>query len=846
MPILVVLSRLFKGDHGLVEGLEIYKSATMKARQRQRQLIMKYSLDAGTRDDSPNSVIAHSATLSHTSSASGSMEHHMFHPNPREQRSSISDEALCVECAGMSNSFNKADPVDSSAESDLDSAKLLIQKRSTQNSNSEQSSPDYKSNTCGTRDSKGFDQSPRLQSTTIVNRIKSQGAPVCMPKEHIDAPKYSFSEAIKECHTKKLQTRFDVNKVRTNTFAEYEDLLKDFAVISTPHRFKERKRPASMDLIQEINSSSSSRDGYHYSPKVGNVNALRESPSTDAENPVSPSLNGSHYIYAKEDLQKKRHDSQNSASGRVRTFPSPGTPSTSTHSNSWSLERVSMAANSYRNGLLARQNIMYTKNMKSSLPSKWDDAEKWLCSAASGDNIANTVHKNGENSRKPKSKSGPLVAVGSASPARPLYYSKNRASTIQAIHQYSPRSALENGLIGPGIRRSGSTGAAVSDNLQGQNPPENSSCLHLDSGDTNLGVKSCIIRSASVDGWSFQPKELPIIETRSVQAAPAKHENYIPELPEQKRRNAGTQISLNRSQSTREVLPVPIFSQDKYADMVLETPRLFGSTSSSLKKEMVVVQSLEQEECESMSISMKDAATEISPTGSRRDMATQITPLGSSRTSRSTTPKKCNSPARHNTPARSDSGNGNNSTLDVLQLPTCHLAKLEIGNVDHNLKHPNQVFTPNPGKKQINSSWSTREEEEEESSKCLRYFESGDWRKNIVEARAHAWEEAERSKCLARFKREEAKITAWENHQKAKAEAELKKLEVKLEKVRSHTTEKIMNKVAAAHKRAEDMRATIAVQQAEQLAKTMDRAASVRKTGHAGTLGACFSFSCNV
>lgn len=803
----------------------------MKARQR--QLIMKYSLD-GTRDDSPNSVIAHSATLSHTSSASGSMEHHMFHSNPREQRYSISDEALCVECVGISNSLDKADPVDSSAESDLDSAKLLMQKISTHNIKSERGSTVHKTNARGTKDPNDFTQTPRLP----------QGAPACVPKEHSDSPMYSFTEALKECHSKKLQTRFDGNKGGRCAFAEYEDLLKGFTVISTPHRFKERKRPASMDLIQEINSSSSSRDGYNYSPKIGSV---RESPSTDAENLVSQSLNESHHTYGKEVLHNKHHDSQNSASGRVRTFPSPGTPSTSTHSNSWSLERVSMAANSYRNGLLACHNTIYTKNTKSSLPSKWDDAEKWLCSPASGDNIANTVHKNGEYSRKPKSKSGPLVAMGLASPARPLYYSKNRASTIQAIHQYSPRSALENGPIGSGIRRSGS-GAAVSDHLQGQSSSDNSSCLPLDSGDTNFGVQSCIIRSASVDGWSFQAKELPMIETRSVQVAPVKHENCIPELPEPKTRNSGPQMSLNRSQSTREVLPVPLFSQDKYADMVLETPRLFGSTSS-IKQDMVV-QSLEHEDCESLSISMKDAATEISPTVSRRDMATQITPLASSRTSRCTTPQQCNSPARHNTPARSDSGNGSNSTLDVLELPTFHLTKLEIGNGDinysHNCKHPDQVFTPNPGKKQINSSWRTREEEEEESSNCLRYFESGDWRKNIVEARATAWEEAERAKCLARFKREEAKITAWENHQKAKAEAELRKLEVKLEKVRSQTTEKIMNKVATAHKKAEDMRAAIAVQQAEQLAKTMDSAASVRKSGHVGTLGACFSFSCNV
>lgn len=130
-------------------------------------------------------------------------------------------------------------------------------------------------------------------------------------------------------------------------------------MISTPHRFKERKHPTSMDLIQEINSSYSSRDGYNYSPKIGSV---RESPSVDAKNPVSPSLSESHHTYGNEVLQKKCHDSQNSASGRVRTFPIPGAPSMLIPANSRSLERVSMAANSYRNGLLAHHNTMYTKN----------------------------------------------------------------------------------------------------------------------------------------------------------------------------------------------------------------------------------------------------------------------------------------------------------------------------------------------------------------------------------------------------------------------------------------------------------------------------------------------------
>ncbi|KAG9158025.1 hypothetical protein Leryth_000190, partial [Lithospermum erythrorhizon] len=47
--------------------------------------------------------------------------------------------------------------------------------------------------------------------------------------------------------------------------------------------------------------------------------------------------------------------------------------------------------------------------------------------------------------------------------------------------------------------------------------------------------------------------------------------------------------------------------------------------------------------------------------------------------------------------------------------------------------------------------------------------------------RAAAWEEAEKSKHAARFKREEIKIQAWESQQKAKLEAEMRRIEVIIE-----------------------------------------------------------------
>ncbi|XP_042032251.1 remorin 4.1-like [Salvia splendens] len=54
---------------------------------------------------------------------------------------------------------------------------------------------------------------------------------------------------------------------------------------------------------------------------------------------------------------------------------------------------------------------------------------------------------------------------------------------------------------------------------------------------------------------------------------------------------------------------------------------------------------------------------------------------------------------------------------------------------------------------------------------------------NPLETRAVAWDEAERAKYMARFKREEVKIQAWENHQKRKAEMQMRKVEVKAERL---------------------------------------------------------------
>ncbi|XP_058224668.1 uncharacterized protein LOC131333884 isoform X1 [Rhododendron vialii] len=96
------------------------------------------------------------------------------------------------------------------------------------------------------------------------------------------------------------------------------------------------------------------------------------------------------------------------------TFPSPGTPNYQ-HSSvgmqkGWSSERVPLHTNGNRqhvNGAL----LPYNNNGRT-LPSKWEDAERWILSPVSGDGQARPSFQQPQ--RRPKSKSGPLGPPGIA------------------------------------------------------------------------------------------------------------------------------------------------------------------------------------------------------------------------------------------------------------------------------------------------------------------------------------------------------------------------------------------------------------------------------------------------
>ncbi|KAL7085216.1 hypothetical protein ACP275_14G268300 [Erythranthe tilingii] len=114
-----------------------------------------------------------------------------------------------------------------------------------------------------------------------------------------------------------------------------------------------------------------------------------------------------------------------SATPRTANFPSPGTPNYR-HSSvgvqkGWSSERIPLHSNANRRNLNTAL-LPYNTNGRT-LPSKWEDAERWIFSPVTGDGALRASFQQ-QPQRRPKSKSGPLGPPGVAyyhlfSPAPP-------------------------------------------------------------------------------------------------------------------------------------------------------------------------------------------------------------------------------------------------------------------------------------------------------------------------------------------------------------------------------------------------------------------------------------------
>ncbi|RWW16396.1 hypothetical protein GW17_00019723 [Ensete ventricosum] len=126
-------------------------------------------------------------------------------------------------------------------------------------------------------------------------------------------------------------------------------------------------------------------------------------------------------------LTGMKKSSAASSRSRSGTFPSPGTPNyghgagaTAFHKG-WSSERVPLPTRSNRR--YGGSGVLLPFTNGRTLPSKWEDAERWIFSPVSGEGVGRLSVPPSQH-RRPKSKSGPLGApagvVGAYSSASPL------------------------------------------------------------------------------------------------------------------------------------------------------------------------------------------------------------------------------------------------------------------------------------------------------------------------------------------------------------------------------------------------------------------------------------------
>ncbi|CAN6481826.1 unnamed protein product [Victoria cruziana] len=236
---------------------------------------------------------------------------------------------------------------------------------------------------------------------------------------------------------------------------------------------------------------------------------------------------------------------------------------------------------------------------------------------------------------------------------------------------------------------------------------------------------------------------------------------------------------------------------------------------------------------------------------SMRDMGTEMTPIASQEPSRTGTPVRATTPTRSpvssrpSTPGRVAPASFLTKAASSVSGQQIEQSKKELTEKELQVKTRKEIAALGAqlGKTNI-AAWASKEEEEKDASTSLKTTNIEQTPKKVIETRAAAWEEAEKAKFLARYKREEVRIQAWENHQKAKAEAEMRRIEVEIERMRGHAHEKLMNKLASARQKAEEKLAAAEAKRNQQAAKSAQKAEYIRRTGRIPSSISCSGWCC--
>ncbi|XP_021763833.1 uncharacterized protein LOC110728506 [Chenopodium quinoa] len=221
---------------------------------------------------------------------------------------------------------------------------------------------------------------------------------------------------------------------------------------------------------------------------------------------------------------------------------------------------------------------------------------------------------------------------------------------------------------------------------------------------------------------------------------------------------------------------------------------------------------------------------------SMRDMGTEMTPVTSQEPSRTATPNGSLTPLRSPTssiPSTPRTGEPVSTPMErTSDNKTRHQTEKtdkELSEQELKLKTRREIVALGVqlGKMNI-AAWASKDEKDKSS---LPFNDPEELEHIENEKRAAAWEEAEKAKHAARYKREEIKIQAWESQQKAKLEEELRRIEAKVEQLRTHSQAKMMKKVAMAKKKSEEKRLAAEAQKKRHAERAAAQAEYIRQTG---------------
>ncbi|CAA7062347.1 unnamed protein product [Microthlaspi erraticum] len=210
-----------------------------------------------------------------------------------------------------------------------------------------------------------------------------------------------------------------------------------------------------------------------------------------------------------------------------------------------------------------------------------------------------------------------------------------------------------------------------------------------------------------------------------------------------------------------------------------------------------------------------------------RDMGTEMTPVPSQEPSRSVTPVDATTPFRSPTSSLPSTprGGGKQEESSLSQD-----TRREISEEEVKAKTRKEIVALGVqlGKMNI-AAWASKEEEENNHKK--KSVDAEETQRIEFDKRATAWEEAEKSKHNARYKREEIRIQAWESQEKAKLEAEMRRIEAKVEQMKAEAEAKMVKKIAMAKQRSEEKRASAEARQARDAEKAATEVEYIRETG---------------